>query len=67
MIFQKLPNSYNDATKIPLSNHLAALNDETGETTISCLMCAISKCLGEMLFFFFNQIWFLEKASILGG
>lgn len=59
MIFQKLPNSYYDATKIPLSNHLTALNDETGETTISCLMCAISKCLGEVLFFFFfNQIWF---------
>lgn len=32
MIFQKLPDSYDDAPKISLSNHLAALDDETGET-----------------------------------
>lgn len=43
MVFQKLPNSYHDATEIPLSNHLTALHDEAGETDVSGLTVAVTE------------------------
>lgn len=43
VIFQKLPDSYYDATEVPLSNHLTALHDEAGETDFSGLTVAVTQ------------------------